>query len=131
MSDAVLITLVIMAGLVGIAWICANALRDLWSDPDTSKGSESDAEVLKLPIPDSPLTKDPAPHLKAVPPPEGVPLPVDPDRPPYPTIYKPRSAASVPPRCYCHGTEVSPGQSVLMWPLPGGEYKVFCQRGER
>lgn len=67
----------------------------------------------------------------ASPPDGGLPVPVDPDRPPTMKIYRPRPGSTAEtPRCACHQRPVNPGDKVLWWPVPGSEeVRVFCQRG--
>lgn len=63
---------------------------------------------------------------------DGLPLPVDPGRPPTVKVYRPRLGSTEPlPRCVCHRLPVEPGDKVLWWPMPGSEeVRMFCQRGE-
>lgn len=60
--------------------------------------------------------------------PDMAPIPVDPERPPRPMVYRPRSGQPA-PTCHCHGRTVQPGQTVLIWPVPDSEeVRVYCQR---
>jgi hypothetical protein len=53
-----------------------------------------------------------------------LPHPVDPDHQPFVTNLK-DSVMSDPPNCHCHGTPVTPGQRVLLWPVLGTHGKQF------
>lgn len=57
-------------------------------------------------------------------------LPFDDSNPPSWRVYRPRPGAE-PRACMCHPDRMlTPGQSVLWWPLPGdGVVVLFCEEG--
>lgn len=91
-----------------------------WDEVAARLAEEGEAEAARQAGPDD----TPSDH--------GMPLPVDPARPPSVKTYRPRpDSVEPPPRCVCHRLPVQPGDKVLWWPMPGSEeVRVFCQRGD-
>jgi hypothetical protein len=57
------------------------------------------------------------------------PWPVDKDNLPKKLVYQPRQGSiHNPPSCECHKQPIKAGQTVMFWPVPSGEIKVFCMQ---
>lgn len=146
MSEGLLAVLIICMTALGVtAMICwlqyrlrATATADRIVD-DMLGDIEDSRRVRPAPMPvyeyEYSRTEIPAPVPEAKPEPEPLqpdtaPMAVDPERPPYASVYNPRPlSTAVPPKCFCHKRPLTPGQKVLMWPVKGSEeVRIFCQR---
>jgi hypothetical protein len=110
---------------IGLAGGCLLTLASQWSNTmtrrleslkDIQQGLE---QILTKPVPAAESAPEPEPEEAA--------LPVDPDNPPFPRVYR-RRPGREPRFCHCHGRELVDGETVLFWPNPDieGAFWLVC-----
>lgn len=137
MSEGLAAVIIICLTLIGIVLVISTTKLILAKESRPAELSRDEAERMRERIERAPK---PTPGIpweerdpdRPTPQNDGLPLPVDPGRPPTVKIYRPRPGSTEPsPRCVCHQLPVEPGDKVLWWPMPGSEeVRMFCQRGE-